>query len=85
MYMDTSKLKEMRKHVKEELEHIPKGNFPQNQLRQVYWMTRMHSLGKNSQNTDTKEDVLRTSVVFVKKDYPDFVPQYDTDFFSVKL
>ena len=42
------KVIEMRKKVKSELEHIPKGSLPQNLLRSVYSAMRMHSLGKLS-------------------------------------
>lgn len=38
------KLELMREIVKTELEHIPRGDYVQNKLRQVYWKERMHSL-----------------------------------------
>ena len=81
----TTKLKEIREQVKEELGHITRGNQPQNELRMFYWPLRMNSLGKKSQNNDTKKEVLKKSIDAVKKDYPDFVPQFDETFFKLKV
>ncbi len=80
-----SKLKEIREQVKEELEHIPRGNQPQNELRMFYWPLRMNSLGKKSQNNDSKEQVLKKSIESVKKDYPEFVPQFNQSFFKLRM
>ena len=80
-----NKLKEMREQVKKELEHIPRGGLPQNELRMYYWPLRMNSLGKKAKSNETKEDILRKSIETVRKDYPDFVPQYDEKFFKLKL
>ena len=80
-----SKLKEIREQVKKELECIPKGNFHQNELRMFYWPLRMNSLGKKSQNNDTKEEILKKSIESVRKDFPDFVPQFDENFFKLKV
>ncbi len=73
----STKLKEIREQVKKELEYIPRRGYPQNELRMFYWSLRMNSLGKKSQNNDSKEDILKKSIDAVKKDYPDFVPQFD--------
>ena len=43
------KLGKMREIVKEELKHIPGDNAAQKRLRQIYWISRMSSLGKNQQ------------------------------------
>ena len=80
-----SKLKELRERVKEEMDHIPRGNQPQNELRMFYWPLRMNSLGKKSQNNDTKEEILKKSIESVRKDFPDFVPQFDENFFKLKV
>jgi len=80
-----SKLKELRERVKEEMDHIPRGNQPQNELRMFYWPLRMNSLGKKSQNNDTKEEILKKSIESVKKDFPNFVPQFDENFFKLKV
>lgn len=82
--MDISKLKKMRDDVKGELKHIPKGDFWQNQLRQVYWGVRMNSLGKKAQIKYTKEEALRESIGYVKKNYSSFIPQYDKIFFKIQ-
>ena len=81
----TNKLKDLREQVKKELEHIPRGNQPQNELRMFYWPLRMNSLGKKSKNNSIKEDILKQSIDAVKKDYPDFVPQFDDKFFNLKV
>lgn len=81
----STKLKEIREQVKKELEHIPRGNQPQNELRMFFWPLRMNSLGKKTQNNDTKEEILKKSIDAVKKDYPDFVPQFDANFFKLKV
>ena len=78
-------LEKMREQVKKETEHIPRGNLPQNMLRQYYFDLRMNSLGKKAQKSETKEDVLKKSIELVKKnypDFPDFIPQFDKHFFK---
>ena len=70
------------KQVKQELEHIPRGNIPQNLLRVYYTPLRLNSLGKNAKNNATKEDILEQSIEAVKKDYPDFIPRFDETFFK---
>jgi len=79
-----NKLKEIREQVKKELEHIPRGNLPQNELRMCYWPLRMNSLGKKAKNIETKEDILKRSIESVKKEHPDFIPQFDRNFFKLK-
>ncbi len=80
----TNKLKEMREQVKKELEYIPRGNLPQNELRMYYWPLRMNSLGRKAKSSETKENILNKSIETVKKDYPDFIPQFDRKFFKMK-
>lgn len=85
MIIMSTKLKEIREQVKGELEHIPRGNQPQNELRMFYWPLRMNSLGKKSENNDTKEEILKKSIEAVKKDFPYFIPQFDENFFKLKV
>ncbi len=80
-----NKLKEIREQVKKELEHIPRGSTPQNELRMYYWPLRMHSLGKKAKSNETKEEVLKKSIEAIKKDYPNFAPQFDDKFFKLKV
>ncbi len=80
-----NKLKEMREQVNTELEHIPRGNQSQNELRMMYQINRMRSLGKKAKTKATKEDILLESIDYLKKQHPNFTPQYDTKFFRVKL
>ena len=49
------KLNEMRKQVKEELNHIPRGDLNQNILRQAYWSLRLHSLGRKAKTKFLKK------------------------------
>jgi hypothetical protein len=79
-----NKLKEMREQVKEELEHIRRGNFVQNIFRAYYQGMRMHSLGKHAKTKLTKDEVLLQSIEAIKKDNPEFEPQYDKTFFANK-
>ncbi|MEM5791102.1 MAG: hypothetical protein QXP77_03605 [Candidatus Aenigmatarchaeota archaeon] len=72
----------MRQVVLEELEHIPKGNNAQNELRLIYFNKRMHSLGKKAKEEKTAKDVLLESIALIKKEYPNFEPIYDEDFFK---
>lgn len=78
-----NKLKEIREQVKKELEHIPRGNQPQNELRMYYWPLRMSSLGKKAKNDATKEEILKQSIEAVKKDYPNFIPQFNEKIFKM--
>ncbi len=78
-----NRLKEMRDQVNKELEHIPRGNQSQNELRMFYQMLRMHSLGKKAKTKTTKEEILLQSIEAVKKYASNFIPQYDTKFFAV--
>lgn len=80
-----NKLKEMRELVNKELKHIPRGSMQQNLLRMYYQPLRMSSLGKKAKTNKTKEDVLLESIDAVKKECPEYIPQYDTKFFMVKI
>jgi len=79
-----NKHKEMIEQVNEELKHIPRGDESQNLLRGYYQPLRLNSLGKKAKPNITKEDILLESIEAVKKDYPEYIPQYDTKFFMVK-
>lgn len=78
------KLKEMREQVKDEMKHIHPGDYAQNELRMIYWPLRMNSLGKKAKTTnESKESILKKAIELVKKDHPEFKPQYDSDFFKL--
>lgn len=79
-----SKIREMRKIVLKELEHIPKGPFPQGELRAVYWGMRMNSLGKKAKAKKTAKEVLEECLSVLRKDYSDFEFEYDGKFFNRK-
>lgn len=79
-------MREMREIVKKELEHIPRGarGSPQNELRALYWIVRMNSLGKRPK-FKTKEECLKYAIKRIKENYPNFVPMYDSSFFRIEL
>lgn len=62
-----------------ELEHIPKGRFPQGIFRGTYYWLRMNSL---KTGVGTKKEILAKAIESIKKDYPDFEPTYDKNFFK---
>jgi hypothetical protein len=50
-----------------------------------YWPMRMNSLGKKATEATAKkkkEEILKEAVNEVRKNYPDFEPKYDRDFFT---
>jgi len=59
-----SRLKEMRQIEKEELEHVPRGDMPQQELGLLYPMLRMHSLGRKGKS---KDGVLGEAIESVEK------------------
>lgn len=77
-----TKLKQMRGKVLEELKYIPKGPEPQNELRAMYWMMRMHSLGKKTKSRQNAKEVLENCINHLSKDYADFKFTYDNDLFK---
>ena len=70
----------MSSKVDEDLKHIPKGvgGSAQNRLRYYYEVYREIDIIEK-----TKEETLERAIVATKKDYPDFVPQYDKDYFKL--
>lgn len=74
--------KTMRDLVKEEMNHIPRGNAAQNELRMFYWPLRMNSLGKKATVSKTRGEVLIEAINATRKTHNDFVPKYDKDFFT---
>ena len=85
------KLIEMREKVKEEIQYIPKGNFYQNMLRQVYFSLRLHSLGKKVKDKkkypDDKNRILKLAIENVKqytaKQGIEFKSNYDRNHFKI--
>lgn len=81
------KLMEMRNKVKEEIEHIPKGDFKQNMLRQLYFSIRMNSLGKKAKYPDNRNEVLKIAIEhevdYWKKEGETFIPKYDRPYFKI--
>ncbi|MGB3346644.1 MAG: hypothetical protein WBA71_05295 [Candidatus Humimicrobiia bacterium] len=78
----TTKLKQMRKKVLEELKYIPDCPDPQRELRMHYWARRMNSLGKKAMSEKKAKEVLKECIAYLKKGYPDFEFKYNEKFFN---
>lgn len=72
----------MRRNVLEELDHIPKWPEPQGELRLIYWSRRMRSLGRKAKGRKTAKEVLMECIERLRKEYPNFEPIYDKDYFE---
>ncbi len=75
------KLNKMKDKVKEELLHIPRGTYEQNQIRMYYWPLRLNSL-KGGKERKTKREVLDECIAAVQKNNSAFKAQYDPEYFS---
>lgn len=84
--MVNPKLLEMQKTVREELEHINRGDIYQSMLRNLYWNLRINSLSKKPKYPDDKTGILKLSIQKVKewakKDGIEFNPKFDVSFFE---
>jgi hypothetical protein len=75
----------MRDLTLQELEHIPKHPKPhQSDLRMVYFIARMHSLGKKAKAEKTPVEVLQECIDLLRKTAPDAEFLYDASFFNAK-
>lgn len=76
------KKEELNKRLAEELEHIPRGHrgSPQNLLRAAYNMVRRHDLSVDPAISQGAS--LKKALEEIGKTAPDFMPAYDTQFFS---
>lgn len=77
-----SKLKKMQEKVKDELEHIPDEPAPQGELRMIYQIRRMHSLGKKVISKQKAKEVLKECISDLKPKHSDFQFLYDENFFN---
>jgi hypothetical protein len=75
------KREEMARIVKSELEHIPKGSkgSTQNRLRLYYNAWRRRDLLRRK----SKEETLEEAIKMLKKNYPNFNPKFDRNFFKM--
>jgi hypothetical protein len=72
----------MRELVREELTRIPDWPDPQNELRMVYWMRRMRSLGRKATREQSRGQVLRECVGVLQREYPTHAFRFDEQYFS---
>jgi hypothetical protein len=77
------KREEMRGKINEELKHIPRSfkGSNQNWLRLYYNGMRMTDLSRNP--ALLAKDTLIRAITALRKNYPDFSPIYDRDFFRI--
>ena len=68
-----------QREVDEDLKHIPRGTLAQNMLRTTYNAARKHDIAKT---TKTKEETLKEAILAVEKEFPDFQPKYDKNYFK---
>lgn len=67
--------------LREELSHVPRGDFSQNELRMVYNIERRHDLGRNP--VAPRDGSLKAAIASVESRHPRFRPTYDTGFFRI--
>lgn len=77
-------LKLMNQQIAEELRHIPEGDYKfQGQLRMLYKMVRMKSLGSNPEGLHSACDVMQYCLTSIHERNPTAEIQYDQAFFGV--
>ena len=71
----------INKIIKFELTHVPKGSkgSTQNKLRFHYVAYRRRGIAKGL----SREQCLKDAIDKLKKDYPEFAPTFDEDFFKI--
>lgn len=76
------KLETLNKQVNENLKHVPRGmrGSIQNLFRGTYYLTRKSHIAKTPK---TKEETFKEVWNVYKKGQPDFVPDYDHDYFKI--
>jgi len=67
--------------AKQDLAHIPKGDYPQGVLRSSYWMMRLNSLGRNRVFPDDPAQLIRRAVDDVQRLIPSATINYDGEYF----
>jgi hypothetical protein len=72
----------MEKMVQKDLEHISSGltGSPQNIFRSHYHNWRLHNLSKTP--ATTRRETFAAVLAAIRKDYPEFFPECDRDYFS---
>ena len=76
-----TKLEEMNATVAEDLSHIPEGDYDfQGQLRMIYRMRRMNSLGKRPEGARTRQEVMAACTRSIGQ--PEEKLQFDREYFA---
>lgn len=75
---------EMIAVAKQELAHIPKGDYTEGLLRSAYWIMRLHSLGKKAKSSDDPQQLVEGAAEDVRRLAPTASLDYDHNFFGGK-
>lgn len=77
------KREQLSRLVGEDLDHIAEGTkgSVQRELRMLFNTRRRRDLGRDS--TTPRGQTLRYAIDFLKKDCPDFDPEYDKHYFAL--
>lgn len=73
---------EMVDLVRREVAHIPDWPDYQRELRMVFWMNRMHSLGRKATLPNDPLKIIEQSVKECQKRYPKATFEFDRNFFE---
>ena len=76
------KKNEMFAVAREELTHIPKGDYTQGILRASYWMMRLNSLCAKAEFSDDPAELIGRAVADLLRLEPTAVPTYDAAYFA---
>ena len=76
------KTEDIHSRIQAELAHIPDWPEPQRDLRMLYEIKRLRSLGKRATLKKTASEVLAESIGHLKVNYPGYEFRYDSDFFA---
>ena len=68
--------------VEKELNHISSSPGPQNFLRAMYWVHRVHCLEAGDEEELAHKSILMGCVEAIRGRYRDFQPLYDKKFFG---
>jgi hypothetical protein len=68
--------------AREELTHIPNGDYVQGVLRASYWTMRLNSLGRKAEFPDDPAKLIDRAVADVLRLEPTALPEYDRGYFA---
>lgn len=69
----------LRQLLREDLRHIPRGGYEQNELRMVYAIVRQHEFAEDARTPSAAS--LERAIDSVRQRHPTFTPLYDAAYF----